>query len=34
LGKDEYEIVVGEAKGLVTGSRKNPEEVFESLNEW
>jgi uncharacterized oxidoreductase len=34
LGKDEYEIVVGEAKGLVIGSRTNPEEVFKSLNEW
>jgi uncharacterized oxidoreductase len=34
LKKDEYEIAVGEAKGLVTGSRTNPEEVFKSLNEW
>jgi uncharacterized oxidoreductase len=34
LGKDEYEIVVGEAEGLVRGSRTNPEEVFKSLNEW
>lgn len=34
LEKDEYEIVVGEAEGLVAGSRANPEEVFKNLNEW
>jgi uncharacterized oxidoreductase len=34
LEKDEYEIVVGEAQGLVAGSRTNPEEGFKSLNEW
>jgi len=34
LGKDEYEIVVGEAQGLVTGSRTNPEEEFKRLNAW
>jgi len=33
LGKDEYEIIVGEAQGLVNGSRTNPEEEFKSLNE-
>jgi uncharacterized oxidoreductase len=34
LGKDEYEIVVGEAQGLVMGSRTDPEGGFKSLNEW
>jgi len=34
LGKDEYEIVIGEAKGLVTGSRNNPDEAFKNLNQW
>lgn len=34
LEKDQYEIVVGEAAGLVAGSRTNPEEIFNSLNEW
>jgi hypothetical protein len=34
LEKDEYEIVIGEAKGLVRGARINPEQVFKSLNEW
>ena len=34
LEKDEYEIVVGEAKGLVRGATTNPEQVFKSLNEW
>src|SRR4030042_571245 len=34
LEKDEYEIVVGEAQGLVAGSRKDPEGEFKSLNEW
>jgi len=34
LEKDEYEIVVGEAKGLVRGAKTNPEQVFKSLNEW
>jgi uncharacterized oxidoreductase len=34
LAKDRYEIVVGEAEGLVTGSRMNPEEMFKNLNEW
>jgi len=34
MRKDEYEIVVGEAKGLVTGSRMNPDEIFRNLNEW
>jgi uncharacterized oxidoreductase len=34
LGKDDYEIVVGEAKGLVQGSRADPEGIFKNLNEW
>jgi uncharacterized oxidoreductase len=34
LAKDQYEIVVGEAKNLVTGSRTNPEQVFENINRW
>jgi uncharacterized oxidoreductase len=34
LEKDKYEIVVGEAQGLVMGSRKDPEGEFKSLNEW
>ncbi len=34
MQKDQYEIVVGEAKGLVAGSRRNPEETFRNLNEW
>jgi uncharacterized oxidoreductase len=34
LGRDEYEIVVGEAKGLVEGSRMNPESIFKNLNQW
>jgi uncharacterized oxidoreductase len=34
LGKEEYEIVVGEAKGLVEGSRTNPDGIFKDLNEW
>jgi uncharacterized oxidoreductase len=31
---DEYEIVVGEAEGLKKGSLKNPEELFNQLNQW
>jgi uncharacterized oxidoreductase len=34
LGKDDYEIVVGEARGLVEGSRANPEGIFKNLNDW
>lgn len=34
LEKDEFEIIIGEAQGLVTGSRINPEDEFKSLNEW
>lgn len=31
---DEYEIVIGEAKGLVDGSRKDFNKVFMELNSW
>ncbi len=34
LKKDEYEIVVGEARNLVMGARKNPKQAFEELNQW
>jgi uncharacterized oxidoreductase len=34
LEKDKYDIVIGEAEGLVAGSRTNPEETFKNLNEW
>ncbi len=32
LNEDRFEIVVGEASGLATGSRTNFERVFERLN--
>ena len=34
LAKNEYEIIVGEAKGLVAGARTNPEQVFQNINQW
>ena len=34
LEKDRFDIIVGEAEGLVAGSRTNPEEAFRNLNEW
>ncbi len=34
LKNDEYEIVVGRAKGLVEGSRKDFEGKFQELNSW
>jgi uncharacterized oxidoreductase len=34
LEKDRFEITVGEAEGLVTGSRTNPEQTFKNLNDW
>jgi len=34
LKNDEYEIVIGEAKGLVEGSRKDFESAFQELNSW
>jgi len=32
MANDEYEIVVGDAKRLVTGSRTNPEQAFQNIN--
>jgi uncharacterized oxidoreductase len=34
IRKDKYEIIVGEAEGLVNCSRTNPEESFRNLNNW
>lgn len=34
LKNDEYEIVIGEAKGLMEGSRKDFEKTFQELNNW
>jgi uncharacterized oxidoreductase len=34
LKNDEYEIVIGEAKNLRDGSRRNFEKTFEELNSW
>ena len=34
LKKDKFEIAVGEAQGLVNGSRKNPQQTFKNLNQW
>ncbi len=34
LKKDRFEIAVGEAAGLVAGSRSNPERTFKNLNSW
>jgi uncharacterized oxidoreductase len=34
LKKDEYEIAVGEAKGLVERSRKDFDKAFQQLNSW
>ena len=34
LAKNEYEIIVGEAKGLVEGARTNPEQTFQNINQW
>jgi uncharacterized oxidoreductase len=32
MANNEYEIVVGDAKRLVTGSRTNPEQAFKNIN--
>lgn len=32
LQKDEYEIVIGMAQGLRTGSRNSPEQTFQGIN--
>jgi short-subunit dehydrogenase involved in D-alanine esterification of teichoic acids len=34
MADNEYEIVVGEAKGLVMGARTDPEQAFQNLNRW
>jgi len=34
LEKDEYEIPVGQAQGLRTGARSNPDEIFQRMNRW
>jgi uncharacterized oxidoreductase len=34
MANNEYEIVVGEAKGLVMGARTNPEQTFQNMNRW
>ena len=34
LENDEYEIVIGEAKGLVEGAREDFEKTFQELNNW
>lgn len=34
MAADEYEIVVGDAEGLVMGARTNPEEAFQNINQW
>lgn len=34
MANNEYEIVVGEAKGLVMGARTNPELAFQKINQW
>ena len=34
LAKNEYEIVVGETTGLVTGARTDPERAFQDINQW
>ena len=34
MANDEYEIVVGDAKRLVNGSRANPEQALQNINRW
>ena len=34
LEKNEYEVAVGMAKDLITGSRNNPEQTFQRMNKW
>jgi len=34
LANDEYEVVVGEARDLVEGSRKDFSKSFQELNSW
>jgi uncharacterized oxidoreductase len=34
IAVNEYEIVVGEAKGLVEGAKTNPEQTLQNMNQW
>lgn len=34
MENNEYEVAVGMAKNLRTGSRNNPEQLFQSMNRW
>jgi short-subunit dehydrogenase involved in D-alanine esterification of teichoic acids len=34
LVKDKYEITIGEAEGLKKGALKNPEKLFQQMNQW
>ena len=34
LEEDRFEIAVGDAEGLVIGSRTDPEQTFKNLNDW
>jgi uncharacterized oxidoreductase len=34
VANNEYEILVGEAKDLVTGARTSPEQTFQNINQW
>jgi len=34
LENDEYELTVGMAENLRMGSRNNPEQTFQNINQW
>lgn len=34
LGKNEYEVAIGMAQNLRTGSRNNPDQAFQNMNKW
>jgi len=34
MANNEYEVVVGDAKRLVMGSRTDPEQAFQNINQW
>ncbi len=34
LARNEFDIIVGDAKGLVTGARTDPEQAFQDINQW
>ncbi len=34
LGKDKYEIPIGEAHDLVTASKREWENIFQHMNQW